>query len=82
MGKCGFAQFGFLTVGSSLLNPQTQVPAEVKAVVEAELALINAHQTTAVSPLMSMGSEPDIVESLKEDYTQYIPGVIIVPVKN
>ena len=63
----------FLTVGSSLLNPQTQVPAEVKAVVEAELALINAHQTTAVSPLMSMGSEPDIVESLKEDYTQYIP---------
>ncbi|MGB4303732.1 MAG: DUF3160 domain-containing protein, partial [Syntrophomonadaceae bacterium] len=49
----------FLTVGSSLLNPQTQVPAEVKAVVEAELALINAHQTTAVSPLMSMGSEPD-----------------------
>ena len=40
---------------------------------EAELKLINAHQTTAVSPLMSMGAQPDELESLKEDYTQYIP---------
>lgn len=63
----------FFTVGSCLLEPQTQIPAEVKNVVEAELKLINEHQATAVSPVMSMGSKPDIVESLKEDYTQYIP---------
>lgn len=63
----------FFTVGSSLLGANTAIPAEVKSVVEAELKLINAHQTTAVSPLMSMGAQPDELESLKEDYTQYIP---------
>lgn len=63
----------FFTVGSCLLDSQTQIPSEVKDVVEAELRLINDHKTTAVSPLMSMGSKPDIMESLKEDYTQYIP---------
>jgi len=63
----------FFTVGSCLMESRTQIPAEIKAVVKAELALINAHQTTAVSPLMSMGSSSDIMESLKEDYTQYIP---------
>ncbi|MGI5886935.1 MAG: DUF3160 domain-containing protein [Syntrophomonadaceae bacterium] len=63
----------FFTVGSCLLDPQTQMPAEVKEVAEAELELINAHQTTAVSPVMSMGRQPDVLESLKEDYTQYIP---------
>jgi hypothetical protein len=35
----------FFTVGSCLLDPQTQMPAEVKEVAEAELELINAHQT-------------------------------------
>ncbi len=63
----------FFTVGSSLLGAKTAIPAEVKSVVEAELKLINAHQTTTVSPLMSMGAQPDELESLKEDYTQYIP---------
>lgn len=63
----------FFTVGSCLLDSRTQIPDEVKDVVEAELRLINDHQTTAVSPVMSIGSDPDILESLKEDYTQYIP---------
>lgn len=65
--------WAFFTVGSCLLDPQTPIPAEVKEVAEAELKLINAHQTTAVSPVMSLGRQPDILESLKEDYTQYIP---------
>ena len=56
---------------------QCEDPQEVKDVVEAELKLIQEHNQTATSPLMAMGSTPDPLESLKEDYTQYIPAVII-----
>ncbi len=63
----------FFAVGSRLLDPAVKIPQEVKDVVEAELQLIRNHNQTTVSPLMAMGSNPDALESLKEDYTQYIP---------
>lgn len=63
----------FFAVGSRLLDPSVKIPQEVKDVVEAELKLIQEHNQTATSPLMAMGSTPDPLESLKEDYTQYIP---------
>ena len=63
----------FFTVGSRLLDPQAKIPEQVKEEVERELALIEAHQETVVSPVMTMGKSPDVLESLKEDYTQYIP---------
>lgn len=63
----------FFTVGSSLLNPATKAPREVQTEVRAELDLIKEHNQTAISPLMAMGQPADLLESLKEDYTQYIP---------
>ena len=63
----------FFTVGSRLLDPTVNIPPEVKDVVDLELQLINNHNQTDISPLMAMGSNPDALESLKEDYTQYIP---------
>ncbi len=39
----------------------------------AELDLIAQHEGIAVSPLMNMGGSLDPVNSLKEDYSQYIP---------
>lgn len=63
----------FFAVGSRLLDPTVKIPQEVKDVVETELQLIQSQSQTAISPLMAMGSTPDELESLKEDYTQYIP---------
>lgn len=63
----------FISVGTRLLDPQASIPASVRNEVEAELKLISAHEGMYISPVMSMGQKPDALESLKEDYTQYIP---------
>ncbi|MBP1761482.1 MAG: hypothetical protein H6Q64_1024, partial [Firmicutes bacterium] len=63
----------FFSVASQLINPGAAIPSEVRKEVQAELNLIKAHNTTVISPVMSMGAEKDELESLKEDYTQYIP---------
>lgn len=64
----------FFAVGCRLVEPQAQVPAEVRELVEQELALISQHQGFETSPLMNLGqNSPDELEDLKEDYTQYIP---------
>jgi hypothetical protein len=63
----------FFAVASRLLDQQAQVPEAVRDVVGQEVGLINEHAATAVSPVMNMGEAPDIIENLKEDYTQYIP---------
>lgn len=64
----------FFTVGARLLDGSSSIPASVKTEVEAELALINAHDGIAESPMMNMGvpaSTPSIDKS-REDYSQYI----------
>ena len=64
----------FYTVGNLLMDPQFQVPTVVQQEVSMEMDLIKQHQQMTVSPVMSIGqSEPDMLEDLKEDYTQYIP---------
>ncbi|NLT19957.1 MAG: DUF3160 domain-containing protein [Syntrophomonadaceae bacterium] len=63
----------FFTVGSVLLSPDTKVPSAVKAEVNKEISLIKNHNSLELSPVMTMGTKPDVIEGLKEDYTQYIP---------
>lgn len=64
----------FFSVAARLLDPQVSIPASVRQEVEAELRLIDTHKEgMQVSPVMSMGQEVDVLDSLKEDYTQYIP---------
>jgi len=63
----------FFAVGSVLLSPDTKIPAAVKTEVNKEISLIKNHNSTELSPVMNMGTKPDIIEGLKEDYTQYIP---------
>lgn len=53
----------FFTVASVLLDPSTQIAAEVTDDVNAELDLIEAHQGFAQSPIFGY----------KEDYSQYVP---------
>ncbi len=64
----------FFTVGARLLDPKAKIPAAVQDVVTRELSLIDKHDSTTISPVMSIGhAEVDVLEDLKEDYTQYIP---------
>ncbi len=53
----------FFTVASALLDPSTQIAADVTDDVNAELDLIKAHQGFAESPIFGY----------KEDYSQYVP---------
>lgn len=72
-GNAAARNLAFFSIASRLLDPHTPIPAEVSDQVQAELKLIKAHNQTAISPVMSMGTRTDPLESLKEDYTQYIP---------
>jgi hypothetical protein len=53
----------FFAVASALLDPGVAVPSEVQDLVQAELALIEAHQGFTESPIFGY----------KEDYSQYVP---------
>ncbi|MGI6596955.1 MAG: DUF3160 domain-containing protein [bacterium] len=64
---------GFFAVGARLMDASVAVPPEVQNEVAKELDLIARHEGIAVSPLMNMGGSLDPVNSLKEDYSQYIP---------
>jgi hypothetical protein len=74
---------GFFAVGNKLLDPSIKIPEIVESEVNQELALIEAHQSIEKSPVMNIGWREDIIvdtpqgpqplESLKEDYSQYIP---------
>ena len=64
---------GFFAVGARLMDASVIVPPEVQDEAVAELDLIAQHEGIAVSPLMNMGGSLDPVNSLKEDYSQYIP---------
>lgn len=64
---------GFFAVGGKLLDSSVKVPAIVKNEVEEELSLIGAHQDIEASPVMNLGGDENVIEALKEDYSQYIP---------
>jgi hypothetical protein len=63
----------FFAVASKLSDPSVAVPSYVSDPVNQELALINAHNELVPSPVMNLGETNNIVEALKEDYSQYIP---------
>lgn len=65
----------YFAVADRLLNPASEIPAYVSKEVNSELKLIAGHQENFVpSPVMNMGdSDNSSGETLKEDYTQYIP---------
>ena len=56
----------YFAIGNHLMNPDSQIPAEVKDTVQAELDLIEAAENVTPSPLFD---DPENME----DYTQYIP---------
>src|SRR3989344_3336204 len=64
---------GFFAVGRKLLDSSLTIPPAVQNEVGQELAFIDAHQGIELSPVMNIGSEPNALENLKEDYSQYIP---------
>lgn len=53
----------FFAVASALLDPGVAIPSGVRDLVQAELALIEAHQGFTDSPIFGY----------KEDYSQYVP---------
>ncbi len=63
----------YFAVASTLLGSKAPVPAAVAAEVSQELSLIKAHAAVAPSPVMGIGQTQAVRESLKEDYTQFIP---------
>lgn len=65
----------YFAVAASLIDSKTEIPDYVETEVKTELELIADHSKTFVpSPVMNLGNpEAGLLESLKEDYTQYIP---------
>lgn len=65
----------FFSVAAKLMDNAFTIPNLVEDEVKAELALINDHtEFMAISPVMSIGFDnPNALDNLKEDYTQYIP---------
>ena len=55
--------WAYFTVAARLLDPNAPIAAEVKDLVEGELALIEAHSGFAQSPIFGY----------REDYSQYVP---------
>ncbi len=64
---------GFFAVAGKLLNPGISIPEEITREVNQELELIKNHEGIEISPLMSLGQNLNVLDSLKEDYSQYIP---------
>ncbi len=62
----------YFAVAAQLLNLPDPVPAQVKDLVDAEVALINAHNGPAVSPIWDRQDLPND-KKLIEDYSQYVP---------
>jgi len=63
----------FFGVASTLLDEDVEIPEMVEDLVEQELDYIDEHEGIAISPVMNMGADLDVLEALKEDYSQYIP---------
>ncbi|HZK37676.1 MAG TPA: DUF3160 domain-containing protein [Clostridia bacterium] len=64
---------GFFAVAGKLLNPGISIPEEITKEVNQELELIKSHEGIEISPLMSLGQNLNVLDSPKEDYSQYIP---------
>jgi hypothetical protein len=72
LGDPALRNAAYFAVADKLLGLSDPVPAEANAMVDAELALINAANSATVSPIWD---RPDLTKDMKliEDYTQYVP---------
>jgi hypothetical protein len=72
LGDPALRNAAYFAVADKLLGLSDPAPSEANAMVNAELALINAANTQAFSPIWD---RPDLSQDMRliEDYTQYIP---------
>ncbi|MGD0752399.1 MAG: DUF3160 domain-containing protein [Anaerolineales bacterium] len=72
LGDPALRNAAYFAVADKLLGLSDPAPADADAMVNAELALINAASTAAISPIWD---RPDLPQDMKliEDYTQYVP---------
>ncbi len=72
LGDPALRNAAYFAVADKLLGLSDPIPADADVMVNAELALINAANTAAISPIWD---RPDLPNEMKliEDYTQYIP---------
>lgn len=62
----------FLAVAARLLDSSAEIPEPARQLAEAELKLIEARESVAVSPIWDQPSQADALK-YREDYSQYIP---------
>ena len=72
LGDPAIRNAAYFAVADKLLGLSDPAPADADAMVNAELALINAANTQAISPIWD---RPNLPQEMKliEDYTQYVP---------
>jgi hypothetical protein len=72
LGDPALRNTAYFAVADKLLGLSDPAPSEADAMINAELALINAANTQAFSPIWD---RPDLSQDMRliEDYTQYIP---------
>jgi hypothetical protein len=72
LGDPALRNAAYFAVADKLLGLSDPAPADADTMVNAELALINAANTQAISPIWD---RPDLPQEMKliEDYTQYVP---------
>ena len=65
----------YFAVAQQLLNPKAEAPAEVSELVKQELALIEAHEGPAPSPVINLNAQYDdpMLEEYQADYSQFVP---------
>jgi len=74
-GNAALRNMAYFAVARQLLDPKAQAPAEVSGLVEAELALIEAHEGPAPSPVINLGANyaNPMLEEYQADYSQFVP---------
>jgi len=65
----------YFAVAQSLLDPDADMSASVSDLVSQELALIEAHEEPAPSPVINLGAQYDnpMLEEYQTDYSQFVP---------
>jgi hypothetical protein len=75
--QAAWQNLAYFAVATKLLTPDADVPKAVRDAVEEELALIDAHEGFAISPIFDRYRDEDLPSSCKyrfcEDYSQYVP---------
>jgi hypothetical protein len=77
MQEAAWQNLAFFSVAARLLDADAKAPAPVRDAVEKELALIEAHQGFAASPIFdryrTVDGTPPCKYDYCEDYSQYVP---------